>query len=92
MKLLRYPTVVSEPGLCVDVICTSRTQRSCGRGYILLGNVAIIQKKILRVTKINLGDASNERERERECIFIPLKIAKRKRYKNAVDGVVPMAI
>ena len=30
--------------------------------------------------------------RERECIFIPLKIAKRKRYKNAVDGVVLMAI
>ena len=27
------------------------------------------------------------RER-RECIFIPLKIAKRKRYKNAVDGVI----
>ena len=32
------------------------------------------------------------RERERECIFIPLKIAKRKRYKNAVDGVVLAAI
>ena len=30
--------------------------------------------------------------RERECIFIPLKIAKRKRYKNAVDGVVLAAI
>ena len=30
--------------------------------------------------------------RERECIFIPLKIAKRKRYKNAVDGVVFAAI
>ena len=26
--------------------------------------------------------------RETECIFIPLKIAKRKRYKNAVDVVV----
>ena len=26
--------------------------------------------------------------RERECIFIPLKIAKRKRYKHAVDEVV----
>ena len=26
--------------------------------------------------------------RERECIFIPLRIAKWKRYKNAVDGVV----
>ena len=30
--------------------------------------------------------------RERECIFIPLKIAKRKRYKNAVGGVVHAAI
>ena len=30
--------------------------------------------------------------REREYIFIPLKIAKRKRYKNAVDGVVLEAI
>ena len=32
------------------------------------------------------------RERERECIFIPLEIAKRKRYKNVVDGVVLTAI
>ena len=30
--------------------------------------------------------------RERECIFITLKIAKRKHYKNAVDGVVLAAI
>ena len=30
-KILRSPTVVSELGLCVDVICTSRTQVSCGR-------------------------------------------------------------
>ena len=30
--------------------------------------------------------------RERECIFISLKIAKRKRYKNIVDGVVLAAI
>ena len=30
--------------------------------------------------------------RERECIFIPLKIAKWKRCKNAVDGVVLAAI
>ena len=29
---------------------------------------------------------------QRECIFIPFKIAKRKRYKNAVDGVVLAAI
>ena len=34
LKLLHSPTVASEPGLCVDVICTSRTQRSCGREYI----------------------------------------------------------
>ena len=46
----------------------------------LLGNVVIIQKKFLLVTNINLGDASNERERE--CIFIPLKIAKRKHCKE----------
>ena len=31
LKLLCSPIVVSEPGLCVDVICTSRTQVSCGR-------------------------------------------------------------
>ena len=30
--------------------------------------------------------------RERECIFIPLKFIKRKRYKNTVDGVVLAAI
>ena len=30
--------------------------------------------------------------RERECIFIPFKIAMRKRYKNAVGGVVHEAI
>ena len=30
--------------------------------------------------------------RERECISIPLKIAKRKSYKNTVDGVVLAAI
>src|SRR6266496_2136042 len=29
-ELLRSPTVASEPGLCVDVICTSRTQRVVG--------------------------------------------------------------
>ena len=30
--------------------------------------------------------------RERECIFIPLKLAKRKRCKNTVGGVVHEAI
>ena len=30
LKLLRSPTVASEPVLCVDVICTSRTQRVVG--------------------------------------------------------------
>ena len=30
--------------------------------------------------------------RERECIFIPLKIAKRKCCKNAVCGVIHAAI
>ena len=32
------------------------------------------------------------REGEDECIFIPLKIAMRKHYKNAVGGVVHAAI
>ena len=30
LKLPRSPTVASEPGLCVDVLCTSRTQRVVG--------------------------------------------------------------
>ena len=30
LKLLCSPTVASEPGLCVDVICMSRTQRVVG--------------------------------------------------------------
>ena len=30
LKLLRSPTMVLEPGLCVDVIWTSRTQRVVG--------------------------------------------------------------
>ena len=54
---------------------------------MMLGNVVIIQN-FLRLTKINLGDTS----KERESIFTPLKIAKWKRYKNAVDGVVLAAI
>ena len=29
-ELPRSPSVASEPGLCVDVICTSRTQRVVG--------------------------------------------------------------
>ena len=29
-EILRSLTVASEPGLCVDVICTSRTQRVVG--------------------------------------------------------------
>ena len=50
-----------------------------------MGIVAEI-KKILRITKINLW---RDYQRERgECIFIPLKIATRKRYKNADEGVV----
>ena len=58
-------------------------------GRELLGNVAEIQN-FLRITKINLWrDYQQERG---ECIFIPLKIAKRKRYKNAVGGVVHEAI
>ena len=29
-EIMRSPIVASEPGLCVDVICTSRTQRVVG--------------------------------------------------------------
>ena len=29
-EITAFPTVASEPGLCVDVICTSRTQRVMG--------------------------------------------------------------
>ena len=46
-------------------------------------------KKFLRITKINLWSLLATRE---ECIFIPLKIAMRKRCKNAVGGVVHEAI
>ena len=49
----------------------------------VLGNV-VISKKILRTRKIMVMHI-NERG---ECIFIPLKIAKRKRYDNVVDVVV----
>ena len=55
----------------------------------LLGNVAIIQN-FLRITK-SIMERLATRERE-ECIFIPLKIAMRKRYKNAVGGVVHAVI
>ena len=55
----------------------------------LLVNVAEIQN-FLRITRSIYGETSNVRERE--CIFIPLKIAMRKRYKNAVGGVVHAAI
>ena len=54
----------------------------------LLGIVAEI-KKFLRITKINLWSLLATRG---ECIFIPLKIAMRKRCKNAVGGVVHEAI
>ena len=46
-------------------------------------------KKILRITKINLWSLLAMRG---ECIFIPLKIAMRKRCKNADEGVVLVAI
>ena len=54
----------------------------------LLGNVAEIQN-FLRITKINLWSLLATRG---ECIFIPLKIATRKRCKNADEGVVLVAI
>ena len=55
----------------------------------LLGNVVIIPKNSY-VSPRSIQEMLAMRERE--CIFIPLKIAKRKRYKNAVDGVVLAAI
>ena len=55
----------------------------------MLGNVVIIQKNSYVSPRSIYGETSNERE---ECIFIPLKIAMRKRYKNAVGGVVHTAI
>ena len=39
-----------------------------------------------------LATRERERERERESIFIPLKTVRWKRYKNADEGVVLMAI
>ena len=54
----------------------------------MLGIVAEI-KKFLRITKINLWSLLATRG---ECIFIPLKIAMRKRCKNADEGVVHVAI
>ena len=54
----------------------------------LLGNVAEI-KKILRIPKINLWSLLAMKG---ECIFIPLKIVSQKRCKNAVAGVVHVAI
>ena len=54
----------------------------------LLGIIAEI-KKILRITNINLWSLLATRG---ECIFIPLKIAMRKRCKNADEGVVLVAI
>ena len=56
----------------------------------LLGNVAEIQKISYESPRSIYGETSNERESE--CIFIPLKIAKRKRYKNADEGVILVAI
>ena len=46
-------------------------------------------KKFLRITKINLWSLLAMRG---ECIFIPLKIATRKRYKNTDEGVILVAI
>ena len=54
----------------------------------LLGIVAAI-KKFLHITKINLWSLLAMRG---ECIFIPLKIAMRKHYENADEGVVLIAI
>ena len=57
----------------------------------LLGNVAIIQKKSTHHQDQTMEILAT-REQEDECIFIPLKIAMWKRYKNADEGVVLAAI
>ena len=58
---------------------------------ILLGNVAEIQNFPMSHQDLSMERLAT-RERERECIFIPLKIAMWKRYKNAVIGVIQEAI
>ena len=56
----------------------------------LLGIVAEFQKiSYASPRSIYVKPATSKGD---ECIFIPLKIAKRKRYKNAVGGVVLAAI
>ena len=54
-----------------------------------MGIVAEIQKFSYVSPRSIYGETSNERE---ECIFIPLKITMRKRYKNADEGVILVAI
>ena len=54
-----------------------------------MGDV-VVNQNFPTFTKIYLW--RNQQREGRDCIFIPLKIAKRKRYKNAVDGVVLAAI
>ena len=60
--------------------------------YAVLGNVVIIQNFPTSHQDPSMSSSKQQVTGERECIFIPLKIAKRKRYKNAVDGVVLAAI
>ena len=51
----------------------------------------VVETKIFYASPRSIyGETSNVRERE--CIFIPLKIAKQKLYENAVGGVVHEAI
>ena len=46
-EILRSPIVASELGLCVDVICTSRTQRVVGDNSILLTNMSYFDSEVL---------------------------------------------
>ena len=46
-EILRSPTVTSEPGLCVDVICASRTQRVLGDNSHMLTSMSYFDSAVL---------------------------------------------
>ena len=46
-EILRSPTVASVPGLCVDVICTSRTQELWAIIVILLTSMSYFDSAVL---------------------------------------------
>ena len=83
LKLPCSPTVASEPGLCVDVICTSRTQRVVGdnKSYCLPACHTLIRRycwmKRLRPTlRICLRETGStdvlRTQVASECLFLQL--------------------